>query len=158
MFFMYKRKLVLLALLLGVYTAVSFWVPYSKKWFIEDIMQNQTRLFFANQSIDRVRSILIEKAEALDIPIKEEDIEVQNINGEIIYIEMRWDEPVDILFYRTSLHFEPKIFGLIRGFEVGGIGSASPQSFDKLIEFSDSTTRFLRDKNLLNYVRNFFIK
>lgn len=155
---MYKRKLVLLALLLGVYTATSFWVPYSKLWFIEDIMQNQVRLFFASQSIDLVRSILIEKAEALDIPIKEEDIEVQNINGEIIYIEMRWDEPVDILFYHTNLHFEPKIFGLIREFELGSIGSSSPQSFDKLIELSDSTNRFLRNKNLLNYIKDFFIK
>ncbi len=158
MFQMYQRKLVLLALLLGVYTAISFWVPYSKLWFIEDVMQNQARLFFASQSVDRVRVILTAKAEALTIPIKDENIEVKNINGEIIYLEMRWDEPVDILFYHTSLHFEPKIFGLIRGFEPGGMGSSSLQSFDKLVELSDSTTRFLRDRNLRNYVEDFFAK
>ena len=158
MFQMYKRKLVLLALLLAVYTAISFWVPYSKLWFIEDVMHNQARLFFANQSFDRMRVILTAKAEALAIPVKDENIEVKNVHGEIIYLEMRWDEPVDILFYHTSLHFEPKIFGLIRRFEAGGMGSSSLQSFDKLVELSDSTTRFLRDRNLQNYVKDFFAK
>ena len=156
MFYMYKRKLILLALMLAIYAAVSFWVPYSKLWFIEDIMKNQARLFFASQSIDRVREVLITKAEALEIPVRDKDIEVKNINNEIIYLEMRWDEPVDILFYRFSLHFEPKMLGLIRRFEQGGMGSSSPQSFDELIELSDSTARFLRDKNLQNYVQDFF--
>jgi len=153
---MYKKKLYWLALLLSVYIAVSFWVSYSKLWFIEDIMQNQARLFFINQSLSRVHETLIEKAEALKIQIHDDSILVENINNEIIYIEMRWNEPVDILFYHVNLHFEPKIFGLIRGFDVGKAGLSEDQKINALIQFSDSTNRFLRDRNLRSYLKDFF--
>jgi len=153
---MYKKKLYWLAFLLSVYIAVSFWISYSKLWFIEDIMQNQARLFFINQSLSRVHETLIEKAEALKIQIHDDSILVENINNEIIYIEMRWNEPVDILFYHVNLHFEPKIFGLIRGFDVGKAGLSEDQKINALIQFSDSTNRFLRDRNLRSYLKDFF--
>ncbi|MBN2289231.1 MAG: hypothetical protein JXQ83_07850 [Candidatus Glassbacteria bacterium] len=158
MFYLYKRKLILLALVLAVYTAVSFWIPYSKLNVLEYIMENQARLYFATQSIDRVRRILIEKAEALEIPVRNEDILVENINGEIIYLEMRWDEPVDILFYHTSLHFEPKIFGLIRGFDLDPNRQPTAAGPDVLAELSDSTARYLRNKDLQDYFKDFFNK
>jgi hypothetical protein len=145
-------------MLLAVYTGVSFWIPYSKLGFMEDIMQNQARLFFANQSIEYVRRILTEKAEALEISLRDENISVENINGEIIYIEMSWDAPVDILFFHTSLHFEPKIFGLIHKFGTDQSNQSTSSSINNLPEFSDSTSRYLNNRNLRNYVKDFFSK
>ncbi|MFH1069638.1 MAG: hypothetical protein V1794_08460, partial [Candidatus Glassbacteria bacterium] len=117
---LYKRKLILLGLLLGVYCLVSFWVPYSKSWFLKDIMQTQARLYFATQSVDNLRERLIRKAEAIDVPLADNQVTVQTINGEIIYLELDLNIPYNLLFYHSTLHFEPKIFGLIRGFEVAG--------------------------------------
>ena len=157
MFYLYKRKLSLLVLLLVIYTMVSFWIPYSKKNFIEDIMQNQARLYFTTQSTERIRKFLTAKADALKIPVGDEDITVEEINNEIIYIEMRWNEPVDILFYHTNLHFEPKIFGLIRGFDLDQqVGVTIDQSLDALAELSDSTNRFLRNRKLQSFIKDFF--
>ena len=64
---MYKRKLVLLGLIIAIYCLVSFWVPYSKYWFMKDIMQTQARMYFAMQSAKDCRDLLIRKAEALDV-------------------------------------------------------------------------------------------
>ena len=111
-----RRKIVLSLILLTVYVGVSFWVPYSKLWVMKDLMQTQSRMFFAFPSTGRVRDYLGGKAEELQLRLKPEDVRVQNINGEIIYIEMSWEAPVDIFFYHTTLHFNPKIFGLVRGF------------------------------------------
>jgi hypothetical protein len=154
-----RRKIALLSFLLAFYTGVSFWVCYSKLWFIKDVMHNQARLFFATQSMDYVKNILIDKAEALDIPINPEDVKVQNINGEIIYIELRYDVPLDILFYHSTLHFEPKIFGLIKGFDMTERKNAfTTDSYESLTMLSDSTKNFLREKHLLDYLKDFFAK
>jgi len=82
---LYKRKIFLILLLLCAYIAVSFWVPYSKLWFIKDVMENQARLYFASQSINGLRELFIRKAEALDVALEQEDVLIQNINGEVIY-------------------------------------------------------------------------
>ena len=155
---LYQRKFVLIVLLLCVYLAVSFWVPYSKLWFIRDVMENQARLYFANQSIDALRELLIRKAETLDVALEQADVIIQNINGEIIYIELKYNVPLDIFFYHTMLHFEPKIFGPIRGFGPGGQFSAEKgYDFESVLaELSDSTKRFLREKTLQTYFRRFF--
>ncbi len=157
---LYRRKFVLIVLLLGCYLAVSFWVPYSKLWFIKDVMENQARLYFASQSAGALRELLIRKAEALDVALEEEDVTIQKINGEIIYIALKYNVPLDIFFYHTTLHFEPKIFGLIRGFGPGGQFSAKKEyDFEAaLAELSDSTKRLLREKTLQTYFRRFFAK
>lgn len=155
---LYRRKFALIALLLGVYIAVSFWVPYSKLWLIKDVMETQARLYFTSQSTSALRELLIRKAGNLDVALDEEDVIIQNINGEIIYIELSYNVPLDILFYHTTLHFEPKIFGLIRGFGPGGQFSAEKAyDFDAVLaELSDSTKRFLHGKTLQAFLRNFF--
>jgi len=155
---LYKRKIFLILLLLCAYIAVSFWVPYSKLWFIKDVMENQARLYFASQSINGLRELFIRKAEALDVALEQEDVLIQNINGEVIYIELQYDVPLDIFFYHTTLHFEPKTFGLIRGFGPDGRFSAGKKyDFESVLaELSDSTKRFLREKTLQSYLRAFF--
>ena len=150
-----RRKIILVLLLFAVYTGVSFWVPYSKLWVMKDLMQSQSRMFYTYPNTERVRDFLIGKAEDLELPLKPEDVKVQSINGEIIYIEMNWDAPVDILMYHTSLHFSPRIFGLIRGFGAGAQGELSNDEMQS--QLSDSTARFLRQKNLLQHsIRDFF--
>lgn len=150
-----RRKAFLVLILLAVYAGVSFWVPFSKYWVMKDLMQTQSRMFHAFPSTDRVRDFLIGKAEALELRIRPEDVRVQNINGEVIYIEMTWDAPVDILFYHTNLNFNPKIFGLVRGFDNSGLASGSLDELTPLL--SDSTNRFLENKNLLqSSIRRFF--
>ncbi|OGG03511.1 MAG: hypothetical protein A3F83_09145 [Candidatus Glassbacteria bacterium RIFCSPLOWO2_12_FULL_58_11] len=153
----YFRKLILLGLLLLVYVAISFWVPYSKLWLMQDLMQTQARLFFASQSGKDIQDFLIKKAEALDVPLKREEIKVETINGEIIYFELQLNVPLDILFYHTSLHFEPKIFGLIRGFDLDkNAASGNLEDLSSLAELSDSTKNYLRNKTLRNYFEEFF--
>ena len=155
---LYRRKIFLILLLLAAYLAVSLWVPYSKYWFIKDVIENQARLFFASQSTVNLRETIIRKAEALDVALEPEDVLIQNINGEVIYIELSYDVPLDILFYHTTLHFEPKIFGLIRGFGPEGQFAPGKQyDFESVLaELSDSTKRFLRGKTLQSYFRTFF--
>lgn len=153
----YFRKLVLLELLFVVYLGVCYWVPYSKKWLLDDIINNQARLFFATQSMQRLRAKIVTKAEALDIPLEPEQVMVQNINGEIIYIELDLNVPFNILSYNSTLHFEPKIFGLIRGFNFAGGRLADNTTLDQnLATLSDSTKQYLRNKTLKNYLAEFF--
>jgi len=150
-----RRKLYLILLLLVVYTGVSFWVPFSKLWVMKDLMQTQSRMFFVSQSVEQVQSFLTAKAAELELIVQTEDVKVQTINGEIIYIELSWKAPVDILFFHTSLNFSPRIFGLIRGFESLTPGSELPESV--VSELSDSTTRFLENRNMLgSSIRDFF--
>jgi hypothetical protein len=153
----YLRKLVVLGILLAVYLGVSFWVPFSKKWLMDDIIHNQARLFFTTQSPKALRAKIIDKAEALGIPLGPEQVTVQNINGEIIYIELDLNVPYDILLYNSTLHFEPKIFGLIRGFNLAGGRSAKNATVEQnLFTLSDSTQKYLRDKTLRTYFDEFF--
>ena len=76
----YFRKLVLLEILIVIYVGVCFWVPYSKKWLLDDVLNNQARLYFATQSPKNLKSKIVSKAEALGIPLKPDQITVQNIN------------------------------------------------------------------------------
>ncbi len=150
-----RRKIYLVLFLFAVYTAVCFWVPYSKLWVMKDLMQTQSRMFFATQSVEQVHKYLSGKAAELELDVRPEDIKVQTINGEIIYIELSWKAPVNILLFRTSLDFSPRIFGLIRGFENFSTGSELPDSL--VSELSDSTTRFLKNRNVLGRsIKNFF--
>jgi hypothetical protein len=150
-----RRKVYLVLFLLAVYTAVCFWVPYSKLWVMKDLMQTQSRMFFTTQSVEQVYKYLSAKADELELSIRPEDIKVQTINGEIIYIELSWKAPVDILLFHTSLDFSPRIFGLIRGFENLSPASELPDSI--VSELSDSTTRFLKNRNMLERsIENFF--
>lgn len=154
----YKRKLVLLAVLLAVYIAVSYWVLYSKQVFIKDVMQARARLFFTHQSIDGLRETLIRKADALGIPLREENLLVEKVNHEVIYIEMRWEEPLEILFFHIPLQFAPKVFGLIRSFAVDREGKDVVENLGVLAELSDSTTRYLRNKTLRDYFIDYFAR
>lgn len=149
------RKTVWLLILVLIYIAVSFWVPYSKLWLIQDVMQNQARLFFANQSTEAVKKTLFDKATALNIMVNEDNITVQNINGEIIYIEMRWKEPTSFFFIKKELEFEPKIFGLIRGFGTDAAFKLD-KNFSNISGLSDSTNLFLQNMTLQGQVRTFF--
>ena len=154
---LYSRKLVLLAGLIVIYIGVSFWVPYSKKWLIDDIIHNQARLFFATQSQHTLKDKIIGKVEYLDIPLKPEQITIQNINGEIIYIELDLNIPFNIFTYNSTLHFEPKVFGLIRGFNFAGGGTADATNIEQsLNSLSDSTKEYLRSKTLKSYFTDFF--
>ena len=159
---LYARKLVLLLLIAAVYAGVSIWVPYSKKWVLQDVMNNQARLYFATQSRDAVREKIISKAEDLRVPLKPDQVSVQNINGEIIYIELDLHIPYNILTYRDTMSFTPKIFGLIRGFSrEGRAPQTSEQVMNNLETLSDSTREFLRRKtetSISGYIQEFFAR
>ncbi len=153
----YSRKLALLGLLLAVYLGVCFWVPYSKKWLMDDIVHNQARLYFVAQSPQALKAKIIDKAESLGIPLEPEQVTVQNINGEIIYIELDLNVPCDIFSYNFTLHFEPKTFGLIRGFNYAGGRSADNATIEQnLAILSDSTKKYLRNKTFRNYIEEFY--
>lgn len=153
----YFRKLILMELLIVVYLGVCFWVPYSKKWLMDDIIHNQARLYFATQSLQALKAKIIDKAESMEIPLKPEQVTVQNINGEIIYIELDLNVPFNIIMYNSTLHFEPKLFGLIRGFNYAGGRSADNATIDQnLTALSDSTKQYLRNRTLKGYFEEFF--
>jgi hypothetical protein len=154
---LYFRKLVLLEFLIALYVGVCFWVPYSKKWLLDDVINNQARLYFATQSQQNLRDNIIGKAESLGIPLKPDQITVQNINGEIIYIELDLIVPYNILTYNSTLHFQPKVFGLIRGFNFAGSSVGADANIDQtLTSLSDSTKQYLRSRTLRNYFDEFF--
>lgn len=150
-----RRKIYLVLFLFAIYVAVCFWVPYSKLWVMKDLMQTQSRMFFTTQSTEQVHKYLSAKADELELAVQPEDIKVQTINGEIIYIELSWKAPVDILLFHASLDFSPRIFGLIRGFDNLAPGSELPDSL--VSELSDSTASFLKKRNVLGRsIINFF--
>ena len=152
-----RRKIVLVLILLAAYAGVSFWIPYSRLWLMKDLMETQARLFYAYQSPQRVRDFLMGKAGDMNIPLLPDGVKVQNINGEIIYIELSWEAPVNIFFFHTSLHFAPKIYGLIHGFD--DVGTESSLGAPDTSALSDSTNRFLRRKGLLQHtIGNFFTR
>ena len=154
---LYFRKLILLELLIAIYIGVCYWIPYSKKWLLDDVIHNQARLYFATQSKQNLQNKIIEKAEIMGIPLSHEQIAVQNINGEIIYIEVDLNVPYNISAYHSTLHFEPKIFGLIRGFNFAGSGYGEDADIDQtLASLSDSTKQYLRNKTLKNYFQEFY--
>ncbi len=154
---LYRRKLLLVALLLAVYLGVSLWVPYSKLWLIQDLMETQARLYFATQSPRELRDYLVRKAEALELPLDTSQVTVQNVNGEVVYLDLDLEVPLELPFYHRSLHFRPKTFGLIRGF-ASAAPASPPDSLDPLAGLSDSTRGFLRGRTLGDYLQEFFAR
>lgn len=56
---------------------------------------------------DQIRTGLVEKAKQLGLPVTEKNISIDK-TGEYIRIQVRYEVPIDLFGYKTSLKFNPK--------------------------------------------------
>ena len=93
--------------LLAIYAAVKIVPAYVSEYELSDKMQEQARFAVVNHYTDeQIRDNVYKIAQDLQIPAKAEDIKVVNTQSAVT-ISMDYKVPVDLMIYKTELHFTP---------------------------------------------------
>lgn len=91
----------------GIFAAVKLLPPYIAEYQLADKMQEQARFGIVNRySEDKIREIVFKEAQDLDVPVQKEDIKVL-VNQSMVRISVDYTVPIDLLVYKTQLHFTP---------------------------------------------------
>ena len=94
-------------LVFAVYSAFKIIPVYIAEYQLADKMQEEARFAIVNRySEDQIREIVYRETQDLEIPVKKEDIKVL-ANLQVVRISLDYTVPVDLLFYRMQLHFNP---------------------------------------------------
>jgi len=109
------RTLKLLAALgviaVGVYLGVQLVPPFFANYQFQDAIQNEAVLqSYSNKSEDEIRSTLFKKAEDLEIPIRQDQINVQRVGGAgygSLAISANYTVHVNLPYYPLDLQFRP---------------------------------------------------
>jgi hypothetical protein len=102
-----KAILVLVVLVFAIYCAVKIVPSYVSNYELSDKMQEQARFAIVNRyTEEQIREKIFKVVQELDIPVTRESIKVVS-NNSIVKISMEYSVPVDLLVYRTELHFSP---------------------------------------------------
>jgi hypothetical protein len=102
-----KTVIVLAILAFVIYSAVKLIPIYVAEYQLADKMQEQARYAVVNRyTEDQIRENIFKVVQELEIPVKREAIVVASSNA-IVKISMEYSVPVDLLFYKTDLHFAP---------------------------------------------------
>jgi hypothetical protein len=102
-----KAIVFLAVLVFAIYSAVKIVPAYVSNYELSDKMQEQARFAVVNRyTEDQIRDKILKVVQELDIPVNRESIKVVSTNS-IVKISMEYTVPVDLLFYRTELHFSP---------------------------------------------------
>lgn len=90
-----------------VYAAFKIIPAYVSEYELTDKMQEQARFAVVNHYTDeQIRENIFKVVQDLDIPAKLEDIKVTTTQSGV-RIGLDYRVPVDLLVYRTELHFTP---------------------------------------------------
>jgi Zn/Cd-binding protein ZinT len=91
-----------------IFAAWKMVPPYVTEYQLEDKMQEQARFAVVNRYTDeQIRENIYKVVQDLDIAnIKREDIKVTATQA-AVKITMEYTVPVDLLVYKTELHFSP---------------------------------------------------
>lgn len=93
--------------LIAVYAAFKIVPAYVSEYQLVDKMQEQARFAVVNRYTDeQIRENVYKVVQDLDIPAKREDIKVTATSAEV-KISLDYTVPVDLLVYKTELHFSP---------------------------------------------------
>jgi hypothetical protein len=102
-----KTVIILAILAFVIYSAVKLIPIYVAEYQLSDKMQEQARFAVVNRySEEQIRDNIFKVVQELEIPVKREAIMVTSSNA-IVKISMEYTVPVDLLFYKTDLHFSP---------------------------------------------------
>lgn len=98
-----KPLLVVLILIASVYTGYRFGMPYYRYSALKSDAKQMARVSLGRA--DKLKEMILEKAEELKVPVTEEDIFVEK-RTKSVYVRLSWSEDVDIMgVYGKKLHF-----------------------------------------------------
>jgi cell division protein FtsL len=99
-------------LVAAVYAAFKIVPIYVAEYQLKDKISEQARFAVVNRySEDKVRDIIYQTVQDLDIPAKREDIKLTNTHAGMA-ISVSYTVPVDLLVYKTELNFSPSSEGV----------------------------------------------
>ena len=92
---------------LAVYSAWKIVPAYVSDYQLKDKMQEQARFAVVNRySDEQIRQNIYKVVQDLEIPAKLDDIRVTASQSDVT-ISLDYKVPVDLLVYKTELHFSP---------------------------------------------------
>lgn len=109
-----RLKAIIYIAILAAAVFVAFkTVPlYVAEYQLKDKMSEQARFAVVNHySEDKVRDIIFQTVQDLDIPAKREDIKLTNTHAGMA-ISVSYTVPVDFIVYQTELNFSPSSEGV----------------------------------------------
>jgi hypothetical protein len=99
-------------LVAAVYAGFKLVPPYVAEYQLKDKMSEQARFAVVNHyTEDKVRDIIYQTIQDLDIPAKRDDIKLSNTHAGMA-ISVSYSVPVDFLVYKTDLSFTPSSEGV----------------------------------------------
>ncbi len=102
-----KTLVALLILFAACFAGAKLFVPYYADSQLADKMRQQARFAKADErSTEQLRDIIFQEAQADNIPLRREDIQIENSPSGVA-ISADYTVTVDLYFYQISLHFHP---------------------------------------------------
>jgi len=102
-----KSLIALLILLAACFVGVKVSVPYYANSQLADKMRQQARFAQTDErSAEQLRDIIFREAQADNIPLRREDIQIKNSASGVV-ITADYTVMTDLHFYHLSLHFHP---------------------------------------------------
>jgi hypothetical protein len=96
----------------GVFVAFKLVPIYVAEYQLKDKMSEQARFAVVNHySEEKVRDIIFQTVQDLDIPAKREDIKLTNTHAGMA-ISLSYSVPVDFIVYQTEINFSPSSEGV----------------------------------------------
>jgi hypothetical protein len=95
----------------GVYVGFQLVPPFFANYQFQDAIQNEAVLqSYSNKSEDEIRSTVFKKAQELEIPIREDQINVQRVGSGgsgSLAISVTYTVHLDLPYYPLDLEFHP---------------------------------------------------
>lgn len=115
MFDFIKKLVYLVVFVFVIYSGVMFGMPYYRYYAFKtdaaDIARFQYKGRTDEEKISQMKAALLEKAEALGVPIGEKHIDVERTETGYL-VTIQWQETVDLLGqYQKTLPFEIEVGG-----------------------------------------------
>lgn len=104
-------KTIVALLLLGAasYAGLSVFAPYYANAQLADKMRQQARFARADdRSTEQLRDAIFQEAEDRDIPLRREDIRIEDSPPSGVLITADYHVTVDLRVTRLNLHFHPR--------------------------------------------------
>ena len=99
-------------LVAAVYAGFKLVPPYVAEYQLKDKMSEQARFAVVNHyTEEKVRDIIYQTIQDLDIPAKRDDIKLSNTHAGMA-ISVSYTVPVDFLVYKADLNFTPSSEGV----------------------------------------------
>jgi hypothetical protein len=95
---------------LCVHVGVKLIPPYIADYELQDWLDSQAPYFVVNHMADdELKSAVMQEMTRRDIPGDAGSVKILNNNAKAVDLEVDYTVPVDFGFYKTELHFSPKI-------------------------------------------------